>query len=275
MTRNDDKMNLLYNKNIMITGASAGIGKACAEIFAREGASLILAARRIDRLKRIAIEQQEKYGVSCYPLEMDVSNHKFVQNAYQTLPTQWKKIDILVNNAGMGRGMNPTYKDDPVGWEEMIDTNFKGMLYVIREVLPGMVDRKEGHLINVSSISGKNVYPGGGVYCSTKHAAQALTNTLRMELVDKNIRVTSVSPGVTETEFFEVRFYGDKEKAREFYKKTPKIYPEDVAETILFCATRPKHVNIHEITVTSSRQADVGLMSKERCLPQTNKFILS
>ncbi len=248
-------MGLLSKKITFITGASSGIGKACAERFSGEGSNLILAARRNDRLKRLSETLKKKYRVKVYTLKLDVRNLDEVKAAVASLPVEWKKIDILINNAGLARGFSKVYEGDTEQWDEMIDTNVKGLLYVTRQVLPFMVKRKKGHIINVGSTAGHEVYANGNVYCATKFAEKALTQSTRVDVLDKNIKVSSVDPGMVLTEFSDVRFSGDNSRAKKVYAGLKPLKPEDVAESILFCATRPAHVNINEVILTPIAQA--------------------
>jgi 3-hydroxy acid dehydrogenase / malonic semialdehyde reductase len=253
----------LKNKVVFITGASEGIGKACANAFAKEGANLILSARRINVLNQVADEIRKEHSVKIYAYKLDVRNREEVEVGITHLPDEWKKIDILVNNAGLGRGLEKFYLDNPDGWEEMIDTNVKGLLYVTRMIVPQMVERKEGHIINIGSTAGHEAYPKGGVYCATKFAVKAITKSLKMDVVDKNIRVSSVDPGAVETEFSNIRFYGDKERAKNVYKGFQPLLAEDVADAVLYCATRPPHVNIGEIILTPTPQASAFVIHRE------------
>jgi NADP-dependent 3-hydroxy acid dehydrogenase YdfG len=253
----------LKNKTVLITGASAGIGKACAYAFAKEGANIIIGARRVERLEKIKKEIEDKYSVKVLAIKLDVANREEVVKSIAGLNDDWKNIDILVNNAGLGRGLNKLYEDNPEGWDEMIDTNVKGLLIVTKEVVKGMIERKDGHVINIGSIAGHQAYPGGSVYCATKHAVRAITESLRMETLEHKIRVSTVDPGMVETEFSDVRFYGDKEKAKNVYKGLKPLTGDDIAETVLFCATRPKHVNINEIIVMPSAQATAMIAHRE------------
>lgn len=248
-------MKKLKEKIVFITGASSGIGKACAIAFAKEGANLIITARRANIIEKFADELRSDYNVKVYAYKLDVRNQKEVDYAVNSLPDEWKKIDILVNNAGLGLGLSKLYEDDINNWEQMIDTNIKGLLYVTRAIVPGMVERESGHVINIGSTAGHEAYPKGHVYCATKHAVNAITKGLRMDVVDKNIRVSTVDPGAVETNFSNVRFYGDKEKAKNVYKGLKPLVAEDVAEAVLFCATRPAHANIAEIIMMPTQQA--------------------
>ena len=207
-------MSDLRNKIVFITGASAGIGEACARKFAERHARLILTARRYSRLEQL----KQQLDTDCHIIELDIRDRYAVEEAVKNLPSNWQAIDILVNNAGLGRGLEKLHEGNVDGWEEMIDTNIKGLLYSSRAILPGMVERGSGHVINIGSIAGHEVYPGGNVYCSTKHAVNAITKGMRIDLVDTPIRVSTVDPGLVETEFSEVRFYGDKERAKKVYE---------------------------------------------------------
>lgn len=251
-------MSNLNGKTVLITGASAGIGKGCAEKFAAAGAKLILAARRVDRLEKMATE----LGSEVLAVELDVRNQKEVAEAIEGLPPEWSAIDILVNNAGLSRGLDRIFEGEIDDWEEMIDTNIKGLLYVSRAVIPGMVSRGKGHIINIGSIAGREVYPRGNVYCATKHAVDALTKGMRLDLGDQPLRVSTVDPGLAETEFSEVRFRGDKERAKQVYKGYRPLQAEDVAETVVWVASRPEHVQIAEVLILPTDQASSTMVHK-------------
>ena len=248
-------MGALRGKTIFITGASSGIGKACAEAFAKEGSRLILAARREDRLLEVGKDLEKKFGVKTKSYQLDVRNLKEVKKTISSFPDEWKKIDILVNNAGLARGFSKIYEGDILHWEEMIDTNVKGLLYVTREILPLMIENGSGHVINIGSTAGHEVYLNGNVYCATKFAVNALTQSIRIDVLDKNIKVSTVDPGMVETEFSIVRYSGDNEKAKNTYNGLKPLKAEDVANAVLFCASQPDHVNINEIIITPSVQA--------------------
>ena len=248
-------MGKLNNKIVFITGASSGIGKACSEYFAAEGAKLILTARRENLLRELTEKFNREYNTDAITFSLDVRDKNSVSELINSLPEKWKNIDILINNAGLAKGLNKIYEDDIDNWEDMIDTNVKGLLYVTRAIVPGMVKRKSGHVINIGSTAGHEAYPKGHVYCATKHAVNAITKSLRMDVVDKNIRVSTVDPGAVETNFSNVRFFGDKEKAKNVYKGLTPLTAEDVAEAVLFCATRPPHANIAEIILMPTQQA--------------------
>ena len=248
---------MLTDKIVLVTGASAGIGAACAASFAREGARLILAARRRDKLEDLAAHLRENHGTDVHLLELDVRDREAVNAAVEGLPETWGEIDVLLNNAGLSRGLDKVQEGYWLDWDEMIDTNVKGLLWVSRAVMPGMVARDRGHVINIGSISGMQVYPGGNVYCATKYAVRALTQGMRIDLLGTRVRCSEVDPGLVETEFSEVRFRGDTERAGKTYQTFPPLTAEDIAETVLFCATRPPHVNIHHLLVMPQDQAAV------------------
>lgn len=245
----------LKNKLVLITGATSGIGKACAEVFAGEKANLILTGRRIERLKSIAKKLENENSIKTKCIKLDVRNFSQVKKAVRSLDTKWSKIDILVNNAGLARGFNKIYDGKKLDWDEMIDTNIKGLAYVSRVVLPLMIKRKKGHVINIGSTAGHEVYPNGNVYAATKFAVKALSQSIRIDVLDKGIKVSSVDPGMVETEFSIVRFRGDKKKASNVYKGIKPLSPEDVAEAVMFCVTRPDNVNINELILTPIAQA--------------------
>jgi len=242
---------------VLITGASSGIGAACAKAFAAGGADLILAARRNDRLHGVAENLCSTHDVNIRAVVLDVRSREAVETFVQTLADDDVAIDILLNNAGLARGLASVQEGDIEDWEAMIDTNVKGLLYLTRAVVPGMVDRGSGHVINIGSISGHQVYAGGGVYCATKYAVAALGQGLRIDLLGTRVRCSTVDPGMVETEFSLVRFGGDHERADTVYQQFPPLQPVDVAETVLFCATRPPHVNVQEVIVMPQDQAAV------------------
>jgi NADP-dependent 3-hydroxy acid dehydrogenase YdfG len=255
-------INSLGNSIVFITGASSGIGRACARSFAREGARLLLAARRIERLQDLAEELKHEQRSDVYAFQLDVRDRSAVERSLRSLPKEWEDIDVLVNNAGLSRGLDRLHEGSVEDWEEMIDTNVKGLLYVSRSVIPGMVARMTGTIINIGSIAGHEVYPRGNVYCATKHAVDALTKGLRMDLVDTPIRVCTVDPGLVETEFSVVRFRGDEARAKTVYQNFQPLTPEDVAETVVFCATRPPHVQIAEVIILPTAQASTTLVHR-------------
>jgi NADP-dependent 3-hydroxy acid dehydrogenase YdfG len=256
-------MKKLDGKTVFITGASSGIGKACAEAFAKIGCNLILTARRTKILKKLSDDLKSQYNIKTFIHKLDVKNKNEVDWIINSLPDEWQDIDILINNAGLARGLNTLYEDDVENWEEMIDTNIKGLLYVTRAIVPAMVERKSGHIINIGSTAGHETYPKGHVYCATKHAVNAITKGLRMDVVSKYIRVSTVDPGAVETNFSVVRFSGDKERAKNVYRGLKPLKAEDVAEAVLFCATRPEHANIAEIIMMPTQQASALVFHRE------------
>lgn len=256
-------MTSMTDRIVLITGASAGIGSACAEAFARAGAKLIITARRIDRIEALASRLKKDFGTDVLPLRLDVRDQPAVEKAFTSLPGSWSSIDVLVNNAGLSRGLDKLHEGRLLDWEEMIDTNVKGLLYVSRAVIPGMVERQRGTIINIGSIAGHDVYPGGNVYCATKHAVDAITRGLRMDLVDTPIRVCTVDPGLVETEFSVVRFRGDAERAAKVYDNIKALEPGDVAEAVLFCATRPAHVQLAQLLILPTVQASPTMVHRK------------
>jgi NADP-dependent 3-hydroxy acid dehydrogenase YdfG len=250
----------LSNKIAFITGASSGIGLATARAFAAEGTRLLLAARRQDRLEA---ERATLTGAGdVHTLQLDVTDHAAVERAIGALPDPWKSIDILVNNAGLSRGLDKVYEGKRQDWEEMIDTNVKGLLYVTRAVVPGMVERGRGHIVNLGSTAGRMTYPNGAVYCATKAAERSITEGLREDLLGTPLRVTTIDPGMVETEFSEVRFRGDKQRAEKVYENITPLTPEDIADAILYAVTRPQHVNISEVLLTPIAQANSLLLHR-------------
>jgi 3-hydroxy acid dehydrogenase/malonic semialdehyde reductase len=252
----------LNNKIIAITGASSGIGLSCARAFAVEGSRLVLLARRKERIDALGKELTEKHGVPVFTARLDVRKQADVARTFESLPSDWKTIDILVNNAGLSRGLNKLQDGKTEDWDEMIDTNVKGLLYVTHAVLPGMVERNSGHIINIGSIAGEQTYPAGNVYCASKFAVTGLTRSLKMDLLGTAVRVSSVDPGLVQTEFSRVRFRGDAERAAKTYAGMTPLHPDDVAEVVVFCATRPPHVDITEVTVMPTDQASVTLVHR-------------
>ncbi|MCL6464597.1 MAG: SDR family NAD(P)-dependent oxidoreductase [Acidobacterium ailaaui] len=256
-------MGNLKGKIVFITGASAGIGQATARAFAREGARLLLAARRLERLENIKRELLEAGADAIYTLALDVRNREQVEQQIRSLPEEWQPIDVLINNAGLSRGLDKVYEAKVEDWEEMIDTNVKGMLYVTRAVVPGMVARGRGHIVNLGSTAGEMTYPGGSVYCGTKAAERAINDGLRQDLLGTPVRVTSIDPGMVETEFSEVRFHGDKERAAKVYQGLTPLTPADVADAIVWAVSRPAHVNIARVLMTSIDQANSLLFHRK------------
>lgn len=252
----------LQHNIVLITGASSGIGLECARVFAEAGARLVLLARRADRLEQLAEELREAHSTVSLCRECDVRDKHMVTSVLAELPEEWRAIDILINNAGLSRGLDKLHEGSITDWEEMIDTNVKGLLYVSRAILPGMVQRKSGMVINIASIAGREVYPNGNVYCATKHAVRALSEAMRIDTNGANIRVCNIDPGLVETEFSEVRFHGDTNRAATVYKGYTPLHGRDIAETALFCATRPPHVVIADMLVLPTAQAAATIVHK-------------
>ncbi|MFI5150266.1 MAG: SDR family NAD(P)-dependent oxidoreductase [Bacteroidia bacterium] len=241
---------------VFITGATAGFGKAIATLFAKNNYPVIITGRRKERLAALEAELREKYKVRVLSLCFDVRNFDEVQTAIASLPPEWKEVGILVNNAGLAAGFGPIQNGLVEDWECMIDTNIKGLLYMTRQIVPGMIERKKGHIINIGSIAGKEVYANGNVYCATKFAVDALNKAMRIDLLQHHIKVSSISPGLAESEFSIVRYKGDLEKAKQVYAGVDPLTPDDIAETVFWVATRPAHVNILDITLTAEAQAN-------------------
>ncbi len=254
-------MQSLKNKIVLITGASSGIGKACAEQFAQLGANLILTARRLDRIQALADTLIHAHQIKALAIQLDVRNKELVDETILQLPADFKNIDILVNNAGLALTTDKLQEADPKNWDIMIDTNLKGLLYVTHAVLPAMLERNEGHVINIGSVAGQDYYSGGNVYLATKHAARAISKSLRIDLLGTALRVSEVAPGSVETEFSEVR-WKDKERAKQFYQDFEPLKPEDIADAVIYCATRRKGVNIGEVIVFPLAQASMHYLYK-------------
>ena len=245
-------------KTVLITGATSGIGEATAIKFAEATYRLIITGRRKDRLNDLTEHLVQEYGIDVLPLCFDVRDLRQVEKYLGNLPEEWKNIDILVNNAGLAAGLSHIDDGDRDDWDRMIDTNVKGLLYVTRAIVPGMVSRQSGHIINISSIAGKEVYENGNVYCASKHAVEALSKGMRIDLLKHGIKVTNIAPGMVETEFSLVRFRGDKERADAVYNGIRALKGEDVAEVIFYCTSLPSHVCINDLVITPTAQAGVN-----------------
>jgi len=246
----------LKNKIAFITGASSGIGKATAEQLAAQGTHLILTARRVERLNQLVAELQRQYPIKALPLQLDVRDKMQVETVIQSLPTHWQPIDIVVNNAGLALTSDNIQDGNPDNWDTMIDTNVKGLLYVFRAIIPGMLARNNGHIINICSTAGHDYYQTGNVYCATKHAVKALSRTMRLDLMGTAIRVSNISPGATETEFSDVRWQ-NKDKAKAFYSTFNPLNADDIADAIVYVASRPLHVDVAEMIIFPTQQASV------------------
>ncbi len=240
----------------LITGATSGIGKASAEIFAKNGYDLIITGRRADRLKTVSTDLASKFKVKAHTLCFDVRNLEEVKSSIASIPSEFKNIDVLINNAGLASGLSTIQDGDINDWEKMIDTNIKGLLYVTKEVAQLMIPRQKGHIINIGSIAGKEVYANGNVYCASKHAVDALNKGMRIDLLQHGIKVSAVNPGMVETEFSVVRFHGDEERAKKVYMGMQPLKAEDIAETIYWMASRPAHVNINDVIIMPTVQAN-------------------
>ena len=260
----------MTSKIAMVTGATAGIGRATANQLAKSGYNLIICGRRSDRLIDVS-DELSALGAKVLTKVVDVRNRSEVESFVNSLPEDWKNIDVLVNNAGLAAGLNSFAEGDLDDWDEMIDTNVKGLLYVSRMVMPLMVTRKKGHIINIGSIAGKEIYPNGNVYCGTKHAVDALTKSMRRELAEHNIRVTGIHPGAVETEFSLVRFKGDEEKAAKVYEGFENLVANDIAEAILWCISRPSNVNINDLVIMPTAQPAAGFIIRGKSLEAMSK----
>lgn len=253
----------MKGKTVFITGASAGIGAATALAFAAEGAKLLLSARRVGKLAEVASAVKASGAEAVHSFELDVRDHRAVQSAIDGLPPEWAEIDVLVNNAGLSRGLEKIYTGKIEDWDEMIDTNVKGLLYVTRAVVPGMVVRGRGHIVNLGSTAGEIAYPNGAVYCGTKGAERLINDGLRQDVLGTPVRVTSVDPGMVQTDFSLVRFRGDEERAANIYKGVKPLTAEDVADVIVWTVMRPAHVNIARVVMTPVQQANSLLFHRE------------
>jgi NADP-dependent 3-hydroxy acid dehydrogenase YdfG len=252
----------MKGKLVFITGASAGIGAATALEFARHGARLLLCARRVEKLQAMDAELRDAGAADVFSFQLDVQSRSAVEAALAALPETWRAVDVLVNNAGLSRGLKKLYEDEVQDWEEMIDTNVKGLLYVTRAIVPGMVERRSGHIINLGSIAGHIVYPNGVVYCATKAAERFISDGLRIDLNGTPIRVTSIDPGMAETEFSMVRFRGNAERAAKTYENVEALQAEDIADAIVWAATRPAHVGIQTVLMTCVAQANPYVLTR-------------
>ena len=256
-------MNRLSDRVAFVTGASSGIGRSVARALAGEGARLILAARRRDRLEAFAAELRAEHKSAVITFVLDVRRSADVEAMVRALPPEWAAIDILVNNAGLSRGLDKLHEGRIDDWEEMLDTNVKGLLYVSRAVLPGMVERNRGHVVNLGSVAGRELYPGGNVYCASKFAERALSKGMLIDLNGTEIRVTTVDPGMVETEFSLVRFHGDEARAGKVYQGVHPLSPDDVADAVLFAVTRPPHFNVAEMVLMPTCQASATMVSRK------------
>ncbi|MGZ3929879.1 MAG: SDR family NAD(P)-dependent oxidoreductase [Bacteroidia bacterium] len=247
----------------LVTGATSGIGKSTAELFAKNGYNIIITGRRKDRLEDFKQELEKSHKVNVISLCFDIRRQPDVEQAMSGLPADWKMIDVLVNNAGLAAGLSPIQNGSLGHWERMIDTNIKGLLYMTRHVSNLMIANKKGHIINVGSIAGKEAYANGNVYCATKHAVDALSKSMRIDLLPHGIKVSAVNPGMVETEFSVVRFDGDEDRAKKVYEGLKPLSPEDVAEAIYWMASRPAHVNINDVIIMPAAQANASTVLRQ------------
>jgi NADP-dependent 3-hydroxy acid dehydrogenase YdfG len=254
---------MIKDKIVFISGASSGIGEATARKFAKEGAVLLLCARSIEKLKEFKLELETDYNAKVYIFELDVRDKKAVDSVIESIPEEVKGIDILVNNAGLAQGLEKVQEGDLEDFDNMIDTNVKGLLYLTRKVVPIMIANNKGQVINLGSLAGIHAYPGGAVYCATKAAVKFISDGLRMDVVHTPIRVTNIQPGMVETNFSVIRFHGDEAKAAKVYEGIRPLTAEDVADVILYTAAVPEHVQICEVTMTPTNQATGGVVYKE------------
>ena len=252
---------LNMKKIVLVTGATSGIGEACARVFARGGYDVIVTGRRAERLEALR-KELETLGAAVKTLQFDVRDAEAAKNALASLDDRWKQVDVLVNNAGLALGPEKEYEGCPDDWNTMIDTNIKGLLTMTRLVVPGMVERGMGHVINIGSVAGDAAYAGGNVYCATKAAVKALTDGLRIDLADTPVRVTNIKPGLVETEFSRVRFHGDEDRASNVYKGIKPLTGADIADVVFYAASAPAHVQIAEVLVLATHQASGSVISR-------------
>lgn len=250
-------------KIALITGATSGIGEACAHLFAQQGYNLILLGRRENLLEKLAHHLADKYAIEVKKIQADVGDKENINYVLETLQPQWKNVDVLINNAGLSQGLDPIDKGNTDDWDTMIDTNIKGLLYVSKVVSGWMVEHKKGHIINIGSIAGKEVYPNGNVYCATKHAVDALNKAMRIDLLPYGIKVTAIHPGMVETEFSIVRFKGDEARAKKVYDGFEPLVAQDIADAIWFAVSRPAHVNVNDMVIMPSAQATGTILKRD------------
>ncbi|MBS1621314.1 MAG: SDR family NAD(P)-dependent oxidoreductase [Bacteroidetes bacterium] len=251
-------------KIVFITGATSGFGRACAEKFAANGYDLILNGRREERLEALQKEIESKFNIAVLLLPFDVRDEKAVFTYINNLPAEWQNIDVLINNAGLALGRGYFDEGDLEDWNTMIDTNVKGLMYVAKAVVPFMIQRKQGHIINMGSVAGKQVYEKGNAYCASKFAVDAISKGMRIDLLQHNIKVTAINPGAAETEFSIVRFKGDEISAKKIYEGLQPLTAEDIADVIWYCTTVPKHVCINDLTITCLQQADAVYFNRNK-----------
>jgi len=258
-----DNLYHMISKIALITGATSGIGEACARLFAQQGYHLILIGRRSDRLEKLSTTLTDTYTIKVLPIVVDVREKVALTAALEAIPSDWKKVDVLINNAGLSQGLDPIDKGNTDDWDIMIDTNVKGLLYMTKIVSNWMIPLQTGHIINIGSIAGKEVYPNGNVYCATKHAVDALNKGMRIDLLAHNIKVTAINPGMVETEFSIVRFKGDEDRAKKVYQGLTPLMAQDIADAIWFVVSRPAHVNINDMVIMPTAQATATITNKK------------
>lgn len=252
----------MKEKFAFVTGATAGIGEACSILLAKNGYNILICGRRAERLEKLKAKLESEFGIRCHALELDVRNREDVVNSIESLDMEWKSPDVLINNAGLAMGLSSFEEGNFDHWETMIDTNIKGLLFVSRTLVPHMIAAKKGHIVNVGSIAGKEVYANGNVYCATKHAVDALSRSMRLDLSKYPIKVSAIHPGAVETEFSIVRFEGDEERAKKVYLGFENLVANDVAEGVWFMLNRPEHVNINEMTIMPTAQPMAGVIQR-------------
>jgi len=251
------------NKTVFISGASSGIGRACAQLFAKAGARLILLARREDKLKSLAAELKAEHNTQSLVFAADICEQSAIEKICAGLTSPWSEMDVLINNAGLALGKDKAQSALLEDWEKMIDTNIKGVLYLTHALLPNMVKRNQGHILNLGSIAGRQVYAGGAVYCATKHAVKAFSDALRYDLNGSAIRISCIEPGMVETEFSQVRFKGDVARSSQEYVGLQALTPQDIADALFYCASRPAHVNIQDMLINPTAQASTSLVHRQ------------
>ena len=258
-----DNLYHMISKIALITGATSGIGEACASLFAQQGYQLILIGRRSDRLEKLSSTLSSTYSINVLPIVADVRDKAGLSASLEAIPSDWKKVDVLINNAGLSQGLDPIDKGNTDDWDTMIDTNVKGLLYMSKIVSNWMIPYQTGHIVNIGSIAGKEVYPSGNVYCATKHAVDALNKGMRIDLLPHNIKVTAINPGMVETEFSLVRFKGDEDRAKKVYQGLTPLMAQDIADAIWFVVSRPAHVNINDMVIMPTAQATATITNKK------------
>jgi 3-hydroxy acid dehydrogenase / malonic semialdehyde reductase len=252
------------NNIVLITGATSGFGEACAIKFAQEGCNVIITGRRLEKLQNLQLSIEKKYHTKVLSLCFDIQSKEAVFNAIASLPTEWQKIDVLINNAGLALGRDNFADASIEDWEIMIDTNIKGLMYITKAVVPKMIEANKGHIVNIGSTAGKEVYENGNGYCASKHAVDAISKAMRIDLLKHNIKVTAIHPGAAQTQFSVVRFKGEEQKANAVYDNYMPLQALDIAETVFYCTNLPKHVCINDLVITCTQQANSFYLHKKR-----------